>query len=41
MEMIEVYAIAMFVIGMFGTYTVLDIISKRKAKANIAMVRSK
>ncbi|GBC73532.1 hypothetical protein HRbin04_00935 [archaeon HR04] len=40
-RMIEVYAIIAFVLGMFGTYTVLDIISKRKGKAHITMVRSK
>ncbi len=38
--MIEVYAIIAFVVGMFGTYTVLDIISKRKTKTNMTMVRS-
>lgn len=40
-RMIEVYAIIAFVVGMFGTYTILDIISKRKGKTNITMVRSK
>lgn len=38
--MVEVYAIVAFMIGMFGTYTVLDIMSKRKAH-KVAMVRSK
>ncbi len=39
--MIEVYAIVAFVVGMFGTYTILDIMNKRKTKTSIAMVRSK
>lgn len=40
-QMIEVYAIVAFVVGMFGTYTILDIMNKRKTKTSIAMVRSK
>lgn len=39
--MIEVYAIVAFAVGMFGTYTILDIVGRRKTRTNVAMVRSK
>ncbi len=41
-QMVEVYAIVAFMIGMFGTYTVLDIIGKRRVKGSkVVTVRSK